>query len=407
MSSSRFRSTPRHLSICGTHITIRMLYSAIIALLPIMSIYRFPFLSKSFATIILGLTLPYPFLKSLIRMRYKGVFLITVYIGYMLIRSIGDADQVFLLCVIYVHLLGALNDSVDMKVVRKVMIAVALAAAACIVVQYIFYYLLHYNLKLWMPSFLLDSHMEYYYRPVGYFYRPSAFFLEPAHLTQYCTLSLLFALFPENGEKANLPRALWIVFGCLLSTSGMGIVLCIGVFGWYVLFSNRGNKKLLLRILVWSVVGIAAFVVLMQFDFFKKSVGRVLGNGNEDAIGGRLFWWDSTVGRMRIGELLFGRGSLRMPDVYMTGLMQTLYRYGYMGVVLTGIFLLYMAYRGKNNVTVVQCILFGALMVISMNMDFISMISRFCMIIGSFPQQELKKIPKIGKHKGRNHRRML
>lgn len=85
--------------------------------------------------------------------------------------------------------------------------------------------------------------LENYSMITGELFRPSAFFLEPSHLSQYCIVYICWLLFSGNQNKS------W--FGVTISAcaimctgSGMGLALVGLVLLFYVL--NRGKRIFLL-----------------------------------------------------------------------------------------------------------------------------------------------------------------
>ena len=291
----------------------------------------------------------------------------------------------FLLVIVLIHIYGAIQGSLKIHVMRKTVETVAVIGTACVILQTAVYYLLSLRFTFLIPGLILEENQEIIYEFLGAqdgMFRPSAFFLEPSHYTQYCCIALLSTLFPEGEQKANIKKALWILLGCLLTTSGMGIALCVGIFGWYVLFTRRKKGTKLISLIGWSLALVAAFLVLMQFDFFANSLQRIFGEvDGYNAIWGRTLFWDQYIGSMNGSELWIGKGVVEMPEDYMTGLMELIYCYGYVGVAFLLAVFVYLFAKGHNNMTRCLCVMYCSLMFIANIFSFLSMTFWICLIV--------------------------
>lgn len=365
-------------------ITIKQLYSIIIALLPVISFYRVPFLGFGMATFFAGITIPYVLYVLLNGEKVPViVFSLAVWMLYFIVRSYDSFQTVFLLIVVLLHVWGALKGSTDIQCFRKTIEIISVAMTFFVLLQTVVYYTAHIKLMFLIKDFVLPDNQYYVTRVTTGLYRPSALFLEPSHYTQYVCFGMLSALFPYD-NKPKMLKAFWIAFGCLLTTSGMGIALCCCVFGWYLLFNKNPKERKIITIFIWLLTGLVVFAVLMQIGMFKSAVQRIFGKvDGYNAIWGRTLFWDSYIGSLSGKELLIGRGVNNLPEGYMTGLMSIIYQYGYVGLGLLLCLLLAIAIWGKDNYSICCSIIYAGLLFIANNTGFLSFIFYFVMIASS------------------------
>lgn len=365
-------------------INIQIIYSGILALLPILMYVNVPGVNLGLGTVLLIAFSPYALFRSIKfrkEIRELPFFLV---LGYILVRSMDEIASVIFVVLILIHIHGALNNSIDIGVVRKVMQAVAVLGTYCVIIQLAFYYVLGIRFSF-LPSFLVAEEFQYYYSTaIGSIYRPSAFFLEPSHYAQYICISLLFTFFPENAGKVEKNKVFWIILGCLLTTSGMGIVLCIGVCGWYLLFNRMRAGKKIIYIAIGFFVAIIAFVLLMQVPFFALSVQRIFGEvDGYNAIEGRTWLWEGYIGAMSAGEKIIGRGVSNIPEGYMTGVMHMIYCYGYIGLSLLVSVYVYLFIKTRSTVSRCLCVMYIGMLMVANLVGYIYLMFWICIIVST------------------------
>lgn len=122
----------------------------------------------------------------------------------------------------------------------------------------------------------------------------------------------------------------------------------------------------------------------MRFGFFSNAIQRIFGEvDGYNAIWGRTLFWNSTIGQMSGDNLIWRYGSSMLPSNYMTGLMEVIYFYGYVGLVLLGFALLCAGIQNrKNRMSVGLCFAYEGLIVIANLFRFISL-TLWLSVIGS------------------------
>lgn len=398
------------------YITLKDVYSVIIALLPVIMIYNVPIVNKGLSTILLGVLLPYA-LYCIIKPPFAKLWILIpfiIFMIYIIFRSRGDFTNIFLMSVVCIHALGAANNSINISLLRKTIEIVAMIASALVIIQTILYYVFGAEIEFIIKPLVLQDMQYYFYKESGTLYRPCAFFMEPSHFVQFSAVALISILFPEKqGEKIKLVKAAFIVLGSMLTTSGMGIMMCLGILLWYFLncaLNNlRKNFAVGMTVLLGGIIFLAViFVFLMQFDFFNLAIQRIFGEvDGYNAIWGRTLFWDSTIGQMSSADRIMGYGSVSLPDNYMTGLMELIYCYGYIGcILLVFAFMALFFSSHKKWYPKILCLIYLGLLLIANLFSFIILSFWFSNIIASVYDKALDitikeehKIKKVKKWK--------
>lgn len=317
-------------------------YALFLAVLPLILMYRTPGLQVGLSTSMIAVGMVFAgcvIYRNIKRMSIYVLLALLLYQGYTI--YFGTAEARMLGIAILVHLLAISVGGIDGRYLREVVEKVAMVAAGCVFVQQLLHYTLHINLQLLYSDWMISS-LQY----VGFselfgesaddgLYRPSAFFMEPSHLAQYSIIALGSALFRE---EPRFRVALVVTLGMLMSTSGMGIVLVFGMWGWWC-WGKLEHRSVASRLMLGAGVLLGAlvlFLVLYQIPFFEKVFSRFIGTpeGEYNAIHGRTFGWNLLFAGKSIGELLWGFGAESLPEYYLTGFMTLLYIYGWVGVGL-------------------------------------------------------------------------
>jgi len=344
---------------------IRSVYSLMIALLPILA-NNAGIAGIGLGSCLLGLFAPYALVYFTSTKENKALDGVIVFLVYMILRFNGYTQTLLLQFVTLINLIAIAKGAANIKLIRRCLEVVAILGTFLLLIQYIGYYLFDIKINYLIEFLLQEEFKAKVAGAPGTLYRPAAFFLEPAHYTQYCAIALISSLFPEEGAKFSITKVLWIAAGCILTTSGMGIVLVVAAFAWFAFFYRRENGKRPLPLLLWVIVGVLMFAILMCIPFFRSSVLRIVGRvDNYNAISGRLGSWKDTIALMRGADLFFGYGADAEYEWYITGLMKIIYRYGLVALVLMCISLIRMMCKAKSHFVNYVALAYLGLMVIS------------------------------------------
>lgn len=229
---------------------------------------------------------------------------------------------------------------------------VACAAAVLLLVQYVAYYVLDFHVRLVPTRFFLPESSRWLDRSLngisegGTMYRPSSFFLEPSHLFLYFFPLLCLCLLLPDMTVWRKRMAVVLTAGIILSTSGMGIAVAIGLWGlflvmyyekrgkirfrWTTLFSGR--TVCILVLLMVALVGAYLYV-----PFFKNAVNRIFVNTTgSTAIDGRVRLAINHI-KTITGKAIFvgAAGATADLDFNLAGFFATYIKWGIIGLILT------------------------------------------------------------------------
>ena len=367
-------------------LNIKNVYSIVIALLPVIMCFKVPVLNIGFSTLLICLFAPISIRH--IRIGHNSYIKLAIIItfGYFFVRSYRSPFNMLLIGLVLLHIIGACNESINLELMRKTIEWIGFVFAFFVFAQTLLYYVFGVRSSLLLEQFLLDENKYYVAKHVSNsgLYRPSAFFLEPAHYSEYCCIALLSILFPSNGRKADLKKAIVVAAGCLLTTSGIGMALSVGLFGAYAVFAQRKKGTRIRYIILWILIGVAALAVLSRIPLFQTMFMRITGKvDGYNAIWGRTLNWDRYIGSMPPESKLLGYGYSSLPEGYMTGLMLVLYCFGYVGAALLLLVLLMYVIKGRNGFTVFLAIMYCSLMSVANLFGLISLTFWFVLLTSS------------------------
>ena len=342
---------------------LNTLYHWCIGLLPVLCLCNTPFLNISLGSVLLILFVPYVLLRMIpgfkLHKSKVSLFPFLLLYTYIVFRTDGNIARVVLCIAAIIHIYGATRGVINIEKIRKVLEWFAILNAVLIIIQVLSYYGLHMRIQYIPRGIIHREFIESYVflAPSGLF-RPSALFLEPAHYSQYCCFALISALFPARG-KANLKRAAVIALGCILTTSGMGIMITFGIFVWYIVFAKSSKGAKIINIVKWVPIIAIVIVILLQIPFIQTAFQRVFSSvDGYNAIQGRIGNWDSAIGTMQTRDLWFGYGDGAEYPYYLAGLADTIYKYGIIGVALEFFCFLYLLMKKFRNFESCYCIVF-------------------------------------------------
>ena len=372
------------------------IYHICIGLLPVLYILRVPGINLSLSTVIfLGFVpLVIVYIISGITQKMKAdVVCFFVFYIYMVLRADGNTTRIIMCIVSFLHLWGMANGTLQSKKIRKIVEEFSLINVVLLIIQVISYYILHFRIQYIPQGLIYQEYQEsYVFNNVMGLYRPSALFLEPSHFSQFCIFALISMLFPVEG-KVNIKRALAIAMGCILTTSGMGIVLTFAVFVWYALInSNQGVGFNIVNIIKWTPVLVIGALLLSRISFFQAAISRVFSSmEGYNAVSGRIHNWYDAIGNMRGKELWYGYGDSKNYKWYLTGIIDFVYKYGIISVLLQTACLIYLMLKKKTNFVWCCCIVFLGLFCVAHLTNFVSQVFYFGFVIADIVYEPEKR----------------
>ena len=369
------------------------MYSIILALLPVIMIYRVPGSHFGVGTLSI-LLLAVASLIVILKNRYvKLNCLLFLFLTYLIARNIGDGFTPVLYTLSFLIVIACYNGHLDFELVAKTIETISIIASMAVLIQTIMHYIFGINIAfLYSPTLLSEYASATGYSLKSGLFRPSAFFLEPAHFCQY-TIIALFTLLEKRDTSTNKIISICLVTaGILCTTSGIGILLCIGIYAYYlgrIILQKKGINKLL----YFVVLGVFAILVLLiasRIPLIQNTWQRVFGNdvGEYNAVRGRSVHWEDTVGSLQGMQALWGVGPKNNRIAgFITGANEIIYYYGYFGLGLLVLSLIALIFKStKEDIdsmkwTIILCGIYFALFWASDIVGFISIAFWFSVLV--------------------------
>ena len=369
--------------------SLDMLVSFLLAISPLLQHYRG--IAVNAGIFVLIVCLPYVCLKLLFKLRtlkLKNILFALPLVIFQVFRVVvhGTTFMEFahgaVLCGYFIAVsLGGIN----LRYVARSAYLVAMAASVAIIIQSVSYYLFDFHLQLVATDLLLEESNAWIKLAetgiigvngaVSAFYRPSAFFLEPSHMFLYFIPNLFLLLLTPGMNWVKRVSAVILSIGLILSTSGMGIVLVVGVWLLQLGFGNGKDNVLRFKHLFCkqNILRCIAFVLIFVVIAFclpslRYSILRIFIGNNEvnamfageemqftegsegsTAISGRTKRAISLIRNGMTGSqyLLGVSDSVDNIDFNLPGFFATMYKYGIIGTVISYIFYLSCAMKGS------------------------------------------------------------
>lgn len=352
-----------------------------LAWLPLLQHYTGVFLEASICVV--AVFLPYiiwKFIKQRADVNYSVILIVLPLIIFELYKLVDhgtnyiEIGRAIIFCT---YLICAVCGCINIKYFIKYAYCIAMAASILIIVQYICFNFFNFHLQLVPVSLLLpeadiwiggaETGMIGVTGAVLSFYRPSAFFLEPSHMFLYLFPLLFLLLLSPEKSKWKLISAIIITLGLVLSTSGMGICVAFGAWGLYFTCSNGKENIVSLKnlfrkrnILVIVVYLLVCFSIYSTVPLVEDSINRIFvgeeissemdgvvhikgdkhtNEKGSTAIEGRTQVASMIIDDMKGKELIFGvADTTEGLNCNMSGYNATLYKYGYIGIILSYLF---------------------------------------------------------------------
>ncbi len=261
------------------------------------------------------------------------------------------AYGLFMLFMLFSIACGCIN----MTYLLKYATMVCCLSTTLLLIQYVSYYLIGLVINFELTDFVLDQESRWvlYATETGFtnisgMYRPSAFFLEPSHLFLYNFPILVVFLLSPRINPWRFQMAVIVTIGLVLSTSGMGIAVSIGVWGVYFLLyrggSAGGNFKRLLSkffspervLLILTIVMVLVFAYLF-IPVLQDSVNRIFsGTDGWSAIDGRTRLALRYIKRISGSAIIFGKANVVSEiEFNLAGFFATYIKWGVIGLFFT------------------------------------------------------------------------
>ncbi len=386
--------------------------TCLLALCPLLQHYKAPFMDAS--SVLMVLLLPYLGFRLLQKkVWYFGAVLpLLVFSVYEIVNHGTGIMEIAREALLIVFFIAAASGAIRLKLFIRIVIAIAAVASGLIVLQYLCYYIFGFHLQLVATPLLEESAAQWIPlvqtgriavtgEATG-FYRPSAFFLEPSHFTIFCFPALALVLLAPgtNRDRTRLLPAAVLSLGILLTTSGMGIAIVLGLwmlFAFRLLLGEGDLREKLANLLkpksLIVLASILVFLVIAYFavPLFRMSVNRIFfsTSGGNNAIMGRMGTGIKAIKQLSGWEFWFGKSNWgNVHNWNMSGFFYTFYTQGFIGMLLSYVFYVRTLFKTKAPYFWIAAVLIGlSLVTVHTHAAFYMMFYSLILLAG-YPEEK-------------------
>lgn len=363
---------------------MKRIYTFVIVMFPILSIYRSPISAMDLGTFCfclvggrnllymmrsgkakimttLMLLVVYSFLVTMTAVMLQNTEL------YSSVSSILLREFRFLIVLVIFSLCH--KEYFDLEYGLGLLNTVSWLAAIYLIAQFLVHLSTGYILPKFIPGLTkLDGLVsEHTLSRYASFYRPTSFFLEPSSFVYFASLMLVYSLFCHGaGKQSHRATSLLLTGGILLSTSGQGLMVVIISWGsWFVwgIFRKQISRKQMIRGVLIAAGSLAAIRLLSRSRMVSNTVGRIFvdNSSSMSAVDARSGGYEMFLQLSPIRKLT-GVGFGNMPDsVYFSSVADILFTLGIIGFLL--VLILYLNLFKKGQVCQrMLCVVSAALM---------------------------------------------
>lgn len=326
--------------------TYRTLFTWIIILFPILTIYATPVEKVSVGDFALILIFPVVCLKYFVGkvgVFSKVQFTVILFVLYIsvafLIQSLSGFSVEFISTARYIFFLLALifgYDYFDSKSALKYITVISVAISVWVIFQFVSFYfftiIIPWNFP-YLPvidnSFIEIVNQPYFLQ----YYRPTGVFYEPTHFVQYTLIALIANVVVPSFKSVS--KRFILIIAIIMSASSLGLIALVLVF-LYKVFIVDGLKISPIYIFLFLALLIGIIPLLSSIEYFSFIVTRVIDietGGLGPAFGYRFNSLKELFTNTDIIKWFFGSGR-GSEDAYFTGIFYLLNSIGLIGLVL-------------------------------------------------------------------------
>lgn len=350
---------------------MKKIYTAIVILLPLLSMYFVGIATVTLADIAILILIPLLVINSYRNkktVRWSAILIVVILyitIQLLLYQIIGiaknGADLTTLRLILYYSFCAFFIDSYfDYRFGAKFLIFISTASCILWVIQYICLN----NFNIFIPGTLpfFKTEVDEYNQIMlthswtSYaFSRPRSFFAEPSHFAIYNAMALTILFFGPNKGNNKIIKIL-VIISMLLSGSGMAIILLSTICIMNLLFKKKNSNikiKTIITGLLLLLTSAVCFPIYFQTDSFQTFVHRTFIE--KDSTDGRFGNFTGAFAEEKNSfTVLFGEGIYKISDTkkekYITSIPRI---YTYFGIIGFMLFLILSIYcfvklRGIN-----------------------------------------------------------
>lgn len=323
---------------------IRVFFTGLVALFPLLFIYTLGGSSFTLADFLLVAFIPVLICYKTIKcdeLHFKSPFLpflLYVVFHFLLFVILSDEEKFIgstLRYVLYLCVVVFGKEFFDFDVCKKIYKWVCIVSTAYLFVQSFLFHFLNYYLPGYIQNSLFpvvanqialleDNLLQTWFSVL----RPSSFFAEPAHYSEYVVNYLALSLFCLD-KKRNLYIAIFLTVGLLVSMSSTGILTAF--FVWLFFLLSRLNQIRLPILIGFSMLPIV-FFILVNTSFFSFFLERM--EMGQSASGRFQGYEDLSSSFSSLFDVLFGFGmDTSVVGTYLAGFARLYVFFGFLGCV--------------------------------------------------------------------------
>ena len=326
-------------------LNISKLFTWVIILYPVLSIYGIGIASITLADSLLLLLYPFLLFFRINRRELSYpffIFLLYICFQYAFLSLTLESSEVLLRTLrysLYIFTLFWGKTYFSLNYGCRLLGKVARIATYFLVLQFIVFHLFGYYIPGYVSFFpvLRDELLEFtsYVGTDGGDIRMRSFFGEPAHYAQY-VLCYLFVLMFDSNKKDK--EKFLISCGIVLSGSTTGI--CLMILLWFVILYQKYSMRRLCGIIVCLIFILGGLIffcgqeLMILLDNWL-GVNPLLKFTSENLIRGRLGSYDVIKGcDFSLFNWIFGHGMETSFPVYLPGFLMLFWYFGLVGLFL-------------------------------------------------------------------------
>ncbi|MBD5087001.1 MAG: hypothetical protein HDT32_06585 [Clostridiales bacterium] len=213
-------------------------------------------------------------------------------------------------------------------------------AVMYILLQTICFYLFKRVLPPFISRFIREDYLyilDYNYHIGLGLFRPMSFFYEPAHFCEYCIPYLTFLFYRSKVlSKRDFVRAIVVSIGIVLSTSGIGC-LFTGVL-WILALLRSIKYQKDAKVFLLFIFALCVLPIAIQIPLFQKAFARLFSSGG-GAVQIRMGSGYSIFAQIGFLAKIFGIGYGNYPPSYAISMSYSLISLGIIGTIVLLLFL--------------------------------------------------------------------
>lgn len=353
---------------------INFLYTYLIVLFPILSVYYsgIPSISIADLLLIIFFILAIPILLSekvyLLKESIPILVLVLYIIFNTIINIIFVSHSISLLSnlryILYLLCLLFMYKYFDIETGIKVLRLFTMLATVYIIIQFLFFNVFGVVLPSYIPglaimdnNFLIENRNQFFYE----YYRPTSFFLEPTHYVQYC-LPYISILFFSEGKmgKITVIETILVILGIVCSGSSVGFIM-LALLVLLKSLSYLKNDISLKKIVLLVSLLLISLVLYNNVPMIQNSLMRMKSEDGTFTGAAVQYRFNNVLDNIRdSGSLILGSGR-GSEEGYLTGFFYTLNSLGLIGVsiyIISFITFYYYSNRVGRNMIIIIFVLF-------------------------------------------------